>query len=378
MSIPSSGSSYQKRPSSPPRHEPVPIPWKLRWREFRIRIVPVIAFILAFLVILWLWSDRVQSPDFVGRVMASQAVITAPADGQLRDISVQNFDTTAAGQPLFRLQRGLDDELQARIARVEAEITYMRTSLYPLENNQRNYLDYQNLRLDWMEKQVERATREIELEQLERDLRRAEQLQETGALQPQQAEQVRAARDAARNEIEQLTSIIDNLEAQFTEIERLQDFSPESTNRSLEASIDTQLAEIALIEAELGSVLITTPMSGRVLQMQKSPQQYVRRGDTLAVVQARQPEYIVGYLRQPFSVRPEPGMKVEIRSRSIQRDRYIARISSMGAQIQPIAADMQRPGMTNESGLPVKIQLEADRADNFTPGELIDLILKPE
>lgn len=374
----SASDSSSRRQASPPRHEPVPIPWKLRWREFRIRIIPIIVFLLAFLAILWLWSDRVRSPDFVGRVMAPEAVITSPSDGQIRDIFVQNFDSTAADQPLFRLQRGLDDELRARIARVEAEIAYMRTSLYPLENNQRNYMDYQNLRLDWMEKQVEKATLKIRAEQLERDLRRAEELTETSALQPQAAEQIRAERNAARSQIQQLTSIIETLQMRFSEIEHRQDFSPEAANRSLEASINTQLAEINLIEAELGSLLVRTPVSGRVQQMRKALQEYVRRGDTLAVVQAGKPEYIVGYLRQPFSVQPETGMKVELRSRSIQNDRYEARISSLGAQIQPISADMQRPGMTNESGLPVKIELQPELAARFTPGELIDLILKPD
>lgn len=374
----SASDASSRRQASPPRHEPVPIPWKLRWREFRIRIIPIIVFLLAFLAILWLWSDRVRSPDFVGRVMATEAVITSPSDGQIREIFVQNFDSTAADQPLFRLQRGLDDELRARIARVEAEIAYMRTSLYPLENNQRNYMDYQNLRLDWMEKQVEKATLKIRADQLERDLRRAEELTETGSLQPQAAEQIRAERNAARSQIQQLTSIIETLQDRFTEIERRQDFSTEGANRSLEASINTQLAEINLIEAELGSLLVRTPVSGRVQQMRKALQEYVRRGDTLAVVQAGKPEYIVGYLRQPFSVRPETGMKVELRSRSIQNERYEARISSLGAQIQPISADMQRPGMTNESGLPVKIELQPGLASQFTPGELIDLILKPD
>lgn len=364
--------------AKPPSYSPVPIPWKLRWREFRIRIVPVLVFFLALLLILWLWSKRVQAPDFIGRVMAPQAVITAPADGQLREVFIQNFVDTTPQDTLFLLQRGPNDELHARTARVEAEIAYMRTSLYPLENVQRNALDYQNLRLDWMEKRVEKTTLEVELQQLERDYRRAAQLADSGLLQPQAAEQAKTARDAAEAQIHQLEELMRDLEQQFSRIRQQQDFSPETSGRSLEAAINTQLAEIRLIEAELGSLYISTPMAGRVQRMHKSPQEFVRRGDTLAVVQAQQAAYIVGYLRQPFSVQPEPGMTVEIRSRSIQRNRYEAEISSIGAQILPISADMQRPGMTTESGLPVKIQLQPPRAAEFTPGELVDLILRPD
>lgn len=358
--------------------KPVPIPWKLRWREFRIRILPIIVFILALLLILWLWGKRVQAPDFIGRVMASQAVITAPADGQLGAVFAQNFELTAAGDTLFRLQRGPLEELRARLARTEAEIAYMRTSLYPIENARRNEFDYQRLRLAWMEKQVQKTTREVELEQLDRDLARAVRLEERGLMQPQLAEQTRNARDAARNEIRQLETFIRDARNRLEAMKQTHDFSAENQSASLEAAIHTQRAEIKLIEAELGSLFISTPLSGRLQQMRRSPQEFVRRGDTLAVVQARRPEYIVGYLRQPFSVQPEAGMKVEIRSRSIQRNRYEARISSIGAQIQPISPDMQRPGMTTESGLPVKIMLHPERADAFTPGELVDLILQPE
>ncbi|MFW6348695.1 MAG: HlyD family secretion protein [Cyclonatronaceae bacterium] len=358
--------------------KPVPIPWKLRWREFRIRILPIIVFLLALLAILWLWSKRVQAPDFVGRVMAPSAVITAPADGELRDIFTQNFDDIAARDTLFRLQRGPEGEFRARIARIEAEINYMRTSLYPAGNITRNQLDYQNLRLDWMEKRAQKAIREVELQQLQRDYRRAARLEEQNVLQPQIAERAKTALDAARSEVQQLETIIEELAGRLADIRRQYPFSAQSGQHSLEAAIRTQMAEIRLIEAELGSLYVSTPQAGRVQQMRRSEQEYVRRGDTLAVVQARQPEYILGHLRQPFSVTPEPGMMVEIRSRSIQRNRYEAPINSIGGQIQPISADMQRPGMNTESGLPVKIVLEPGLADRFTPGEIVDLILRPE
>jgi hypothetical protein len=38
-----------------PDHAPIPVPAKVVWREFRIRVLPLIIFFLALAAVVWLW-----------------------------------------------------------------------------------------------------------------------------------------------------------------------------------------------------------------------------------------------------------------------------------------------------------------------------------
>ena len=36
--------------------EPIPMPFRVRWREFRIRVLPAVIFILGIAGVAWLWN----------------------------------------------------------------------------------------------------------------------------------------------------------------------------------------------------------------------------------------------------------------------------------------------------------------------------------
>ncbi|MCH8557491.1 MAG: HlyD family efflux transporter periplasmic adaptor subunit [Balneolia bacterium] len=357
--------------------KPVPIPPSQRWREFRIRFIPVIMFGIALIVILTLWEERVRSPDFIGRVMAPQAVITAPSDGLLTSVDVADFSFVESGMAFARINRAVPEELNARRNQVLAEIDYIRTSMYPVQTQQRSFVDYQGLRLDWMEKRLEQSALRADSVFIENEFRRTQRLFESGFVEEQVFDEVSARREVNNVSLREVTALMQDLEQQFENIGETISFSEDYSARTIDAAIQVQLAELEVIENEFGSILVSSPVSGILLDLTKSAGSWISRGDTIAVVEARESEYIVGYLRQPFSVRPEVGMKVEVRSRKVDRSRYEAEISEMGAQIRPISQDMQRPGMTFESGLPVKIKISEEFADVFYPGELVDLILQP-
>jgi len=359
------------------KHTPVPIPMKLRWREFRIRFIPIIMFIIGLLVIWNLWGERVQSPDFIGRVMAPQTIITAPVDGLLTDVVVSDFSLVDQGGTIAVLRRAMPQELQARRARVQAEIDYIRASLYPIQTQQRSFVDYQGLRLDWMEKRMEQSALRADSVFIGNEFRRNERLFEAGFVEEQIYEDISARRAVNNTRLTETTLMMDDLQDRFNEIEDVLQFSTNTSAQTIDAAIRVQLAELEVLEQELGNVELRSPIHGVVQNLSKSLNSYVSRGDTLAVIEARAPEYIMGYLRQPFSVNPQIGMNVEIRSRKVDRKRYMAEITEMGAQIRAINPDMQRPGMSFESGLPIKIALSPEFGEAFYPGELVDLILQP-
>ena len=101
------------------------------------------------------------------------------------------------------------------------------------------------------------------------------------------------------------------------------------------------------------------------------------RGDSIMVIESRQPTHIIGYVRQPFSKTPQSGMDVQVRTRKANRLFFDSKIEDVGGHIRVLQRNLQRPGLTFESGLAVKIAV-ADSIDaDLVPGELVDIVLAP-
>ncbi|MCH8567695.1 MAG: HlyD family secretion protein [Balneolales bacterium] len=357
------------------KYEPVPIPASTKWREFRIRIIPILIFLAAVLIIFFLWERRVQSPDFIGYVYAPQYVITAQADGIISEIYVQDFDKVEHGSPVAQIKRGLAEELEARLALINSEINHILTSGYPAESAVRAYVDLLGLKTDAAEMRAERAELREQILFLEANFRRQEQLFASGFSEQVAFELAEAEMKAAKARMEELNAEIIELEKSISTAMEMADLNSSSRADMIESAVSVQRVLVQLTEKEFGSYQLNSSGSGIVQFMKRSPGEFVSRGDTIAVVQSPRPESIIGMIRQPLSISPEPGMMVEIRSRKIQRNRYTAQISNVGGQFRPIDQAMQRPGLSFESGLPVRIELSRETDFDFIPGEFVDLIL---
>ncbi|MCH8487905.1 MAG: HlyD family efflux transporter periplasmic adaptor subunit [Candidatus Cyclonatronum sp.] len=354
---------------------PVPIPLKLRFREFRIRLLPLLMFLLAGTAVYILWESRVQTPDFSGRAVGDVVTVLAPADGYLTDISAGPFAPVEQGQRLFTLNRSLPGELESRLAFSEAAIQELRISLSPLSDLRRSYVDYQSLRLDLLELERERAVNLAELAYLRAEESRSRRLLEQQLLEQSAYERVLGELQAREANVEAIGSTLTDLSRQLEALSGSISYREEDATAIMEAAIAVHEAEMAMIEAELGPAVMQAPAGGIVRMQSMYNGQFVTRGDTLAVIESPEPLYIEGYLRQPVALQPETGMVVEIRSRGVKSVRYRASISAVGGAIVPIARDMQRPGMTFESGLPLQIALPPEIRDQFTPGEIVDVRL---
>ncbi|MEW6160854.1 MAG: hypothetical protein AB1813_25780, partial [Verrucomicrobiota bacterium] len=135
--------------------------------------------------------------------------------------------------------------------------------------------------------------------------------------------------------------------------------------------------KVASAETRFASIPLTAPIDGMVTMVFKQPGENVLGGEPIVMISGAESERIVGYLRQPFPIEPEVGMPVEVTTRSSRRLTGLARISQVGAQLEPItnSVAMVRPGMLVDMGLPIEITLP--REFKVRPGELVDLIVRP-
>ena len=357
------------------KQEPVPIPLKLRLRELRIRALPVLIFLIAAFMVYTLWDKRVQTPDFSGRVLGDAAVLIAPADGYLTEIRASHFGQAEAGEVMFTLHRSHPDEFAGRLAQNQAEIKQLRASLSPLTNLQRAYVDYLGLQLDLLELGRDLAIGEAATRFLQREESRARNLFEQGLLDESTYERALRELQEAEAETEATAHALEQIQARLNELPSSLRLEQNETTEIMDAALSVLEAETRLIQAAYGAEQIRAPLTGSVRMQPYHAGQFVNRGDTLASIQAAQPRLIEGYLRQPLPLIPQTGMAVEIRSRGVQSVRHRASITAVGSAIMPIAADMQRPGLSFESGLPVEIALPPEIRDQFIPGEIVDIRL---
>lgn len=96
----------------------------------------------------------------------------------------------------------------------------------------------------------------------------------------------------------------------------------------------------------------------------------------MIVISGETPENILGFVRQPISVKPKVGDVVVIRSRGNTRQAAEATVVAVGARLELFTQPLRVRGFdsSQERGLPVLIALPEELA--LYPGELVDISVR--
>jgi membrane fusion protein, multidrug efflux system len=357
------------------KYTPVPIPLSRRMREFRLRFVPVIVFGVVLLVVIYLWDVRVYNPTFTGKVYAEMALITAPETGLIRGMTVREFDRVSAGDTLAMVMSVDTAVVATQIAVLRANIRLMELSQEPLSDWTRNRLDLAGLRLDMVRETVDRSTSSLALEQARREAERMRTLRAQQLASAQELELVELALAQLEAEIAARDKAFDALSAQVAGLESDDTRIAASRGDIIAAAVDVYELEIAALQAALRPVAVRAPFDGVVSKVYYFNESYVPRGEPFIQLESEVATHIIGYLRQPLSVRPEPGMVVQVRSRRTEKAILPGYIEQVGAQAMLFEESVQRPGIL-ETGLPVKIGLGGLEGLKLIPGELVDVVVR--
>lgn len=356
------------------QYKPIETPLSTRLREFRHKLLPVIVFLGVGLIVASLWRGNIAEPGFIGVVVADSAYVNSPVTGIVDVLNKQEFDLVNEGEPVAVIQVADSTLLQSRIQVVEAQIAFLRSSMEPVTDRQRNLLNLEGLKLERSMLSAELASLSARKEFVRSEYEQAKSLYEDDLISSLELTNLETRYRAMAEEIEAKTEI----EKELDESIRLLDssFAPESELGAVEASIQVQNAMLREILEEMKPVVLRAPITGVVSQVYKRSGEVVTSGDQLVKIESPEATHLVGYLRQPLTLRPEEGMKVEIRTRSQQREFFESEIIAVGGHITPIEPALQRPGAIYERGLPVKIALAENEQFAFLPGETVDLVLR--
>ncbi len=349
---------------------PIPTPPAMRWREFRIRVLPVVLFAAALGCAGYLWKQNVTSPALVGAAEIRHAQLTVPCAGKIHQLNVDNFQVVTQGAPVAVL---VPSDPRAALAVVQSELDILQAKLDPFLSQQRNRTDYERLRMDWLLQRVELATARVNYQLAHTELVRTQELHDLKLAPDSDYDVALSTEQAWKVDVLERSNLVAICELG---IKRLEDLgTPSAATDPVQPLLATlQLEEQKLSSAAAGTEPITlaAPMDGTVSLNRQTGENLVA-GEPLLTVTATNAEHIISYLRQPIPFEPRVGMKMGVRTRTMQIQAGVAQIESVGAQFEGItnALAILRPGVAVDIGLPIQISVPSGM--KIRPGELVDL-----
>lgn len=361
------------------RLPPIPTPPAQLWRQIRLQYFPVLIFAAGVLAAAFLWVKWVAPPSLIGEVEAARVELRSPQPGTLTGLDVTLLQPVTAGQVLGHVVVNAPRVLEASLAAIRSEIEAMRATMDPVVAQQRATFDFQRLQLELMSKRVDLATLQGELQQAETTLTRSVGLHRSRIISDDEFEIARNTRDTLAAQIKALTQLIEEMEPRIKAMETA-GAGTDRSDEGIRAAIQQKEAELRLIEAQLSPLPLVAPIDGVVTTVFRRTGEAVGTAEPILQISASRPERIVGFLRQPLTLTPQPGTIVELRTRTLRRQVVAAKVEQVGRQFEPIPVSllsaMRLPvsSVPTEFGLRVHVGIPAGFA--VRPGEHVDVIIQ--
>src|SRR6266446_4674263 len=181
----------------------IPIPFRQRLHDVRLRLVPAIVFCAAVVAMAFLWKNYVSAPTLVGQAETYQANVSCYKPGTLAQLDVARFQKVKLGDPVGQVLVTDPKILASSLSVIQAEIEMLRVGLKPIAAQQRTAMDYSQLRLDWMRQRAQLAMARVNLQLAESDFHRIEELFKDKIVSQRSFEQAKASQDRLRGEVDE-------------------------------------------------------------------------------------------------------------------------------------------------------------------------------
>lgn len=361
----------------------IPSPPGTVWREFRVRALPAIVFGVVLLITIVCWRNYVGPSSLVGEVESVRASVGAPQAGRLVKLSVHSMERVRKGQILGLVAPVDARVLDANLAVIRARIELLKTSPVAELRVENNRINYEQLRLSWLQHRVDLAVARSKSFFVEAEYRRAKELfaqsgPGAGLVSQSQLDQAKRNVDEVHAQIDAQSKLIDETDAAISAIRP--QVLPISTNgepSATRAALIVEEKNLELAEAQFTPQPLIAPIDGVVSSILHREGESVPAGEAVLVVSSLSSERIVAYLRQPLNLEVKLDQPIEVRSRSIHRTIGTGKVLAVGTQLEPILSQLlpQRAtggsGNTVEYGLPVLVSVPPDV--KVFPGEIVDL-----
>jgi len=348
---------------------PIPLSQSTRFQWVRTTIVPVVVLAAVLGAAAVLWPIVQNQGTFVGAGEGVRSLVTAPQDGVVQAWLVEPYSLVRQGDPVavFHLT---DPRARMDLLRSQIEIARIHSQPSLAEENAMNY---ERIRVELLKTRSDLAVARVKLRLAEKDVARNTPLYREKLLSEDLYELSVNLRDALEVEVKEKSRAVEEIEQRLAELRQIGE--PGSLTRT-PSELVMQLEQLQLAAAtNLGPITLVAPISGRVGPPVRQAGETVVAGEPLLPVNALWADRIVGYLRQPYVVDPEPGMPVIVTTRNRRRVEFPSRIMQVGAQVESItnALAYVRQGFLFDSGLPLVVEIPSEA--KIRPGELVDVLI---
>ncbi len=353
------------------RLPPIPTPPAQLWRQLRLQYLPVVVFVAGLAAAAVIWTRWVAPPTLVGEAEAVRTEVRSSQAGLLTGLSIDLLHAVKAGQTIGHVVVNDPKILEASLAVIRAEIEMLRTS---------TGLTIEQLRIDWLNKRVQLAALQGQLQQADATLARTQTLHRSNLVTDQEFEQAKNARDAVVAQLTALNNLIGRLEPELQANPAADNRAIPTATEGLRASIRQKEEQLRLIEAQLAPLPLIAPIDGVVTLIYRRTGENVSTAEPILQISATQSQRIIGFLRQPLPADPKPGTEVEVRTRTFLRRIGTATIAQVGTQLEPISptllAAMRLPVSTIPTEFGLRVHITAPTGLVLRPGEQVDVIVR--
>ncbi|MFM1770627.1 MAG: hypothetical protein RJA22_3156 [Verrucomicrobiota bacterium] len=350
---------------------PIPTPLAQRWREFRIQVLPFLAFLVILIGIIQLWRNFVQPVGIVGFVETNQVRILPIQDGLVSSLFVERFQSVTQGQDIAVVINYDPKLIQAQVAAAQADLLVMRDRL--TVDKVRTDQNYQQFQETLFKARMEQQVALARLPLASNDHRRALEQLSKNILPENLYDLASNTLATLRAEIAGRDRYIADLEASLTAL-KPKVFPPSQGKDSIEIALEAKEEELMQL---LRPATLKSPIDGVVSMVYVQQGEQVRRGIAIATITPISSTNVIGYVRQPIQRHPQIGDRVQVTTRTSPRLTGEARVLKIGAQLEPLNPALlsaETPRM--EMGLPLVIGLPNHL--KLMPGEFVDIALLPQ
>ncbi len=352
-------------------HKPIPVPLDRRWREFRIRYLPIVVFVAVSGVVAFLWQEHVTPTQAVGMGVAEQYHLRSPRDGVVQALDKERFDLIEADEVVVALHPAHTERIQAQLEVIRAEVELIRAGLDPAVGQHRNRINYEELRLDMMNARIQLASDRLQRDFLQREVERKEHLYDQHLISAAEYDRLTTELATQKLRIQEGEIVLTDLGERLQELAKLWTHD-DPYETAIQAAISVKEKELLVLETELTPLRLAAPAGGIISEVLRKNGEFVTAGESILQIREQTLGYVVGYIRQPLTQIPELGAAVQVVSKS-RNVAYDGMITQIGYQLEPIHEALLRPGMNVEYVLPIRIQVDAEAA--ILPGEILDIRL---
>jgi multidrug resistance efflux pump len=355
-----------------PRTEPIPVPWSVRWREFRMSALPVIVFLLVTGATVVIWQSTATSTGVAGVGEGVRSQITSPTVARIQSIMVRPYEMVNAGDPVAVV---IPIDPSAGLGLLQADMDLARLTFQP-SVAERNSMNFEQIRVDLLTTKAELEIAKVNLARFENQVRRNEPLFKEKLVSEDVYDLSLKTRDMFSAEVIAKSNAVAQIEKRLVELQSLgvpQAIAPDSalgtTIQRLEG-LRTQLA------TNWAPITLRAPITGMVGSVARQAGESAVEGEILLTINALTSERVVAYLRQPYPIDPHVGQEVVMITRERKPRRLNGSIVQVGAQVEMItnALAFIRTGSLIDVGLPIVVSIPPEVS--IRPGEILDITFR--